>query len=66
MFIYEKDGKLNIAFQTTQIPPEKPNIVIDVNSIKNTTNISVDGEEINTEVNFDVSEISSEDEFLVS
>lgn len=29
MFIYEKDGKLNIAFQTTQIPPETPDYVIE-------------------------------------
>lgn len=29
MFIYEKNGKLNIAFQPTQIPPENPNYVIE-------------------------------------
>ncbi len=29
MFIYEKDGKLNVAFQTTQIPPETPDYVIE-------------------------------------
>ena len=29
MFIYEKNGKLNIAFQSTQIPPETPDYVIE-------------------------------------
>ena len=34
MFIYEKNGKLNIAFQTTQIPPETPDYVIEKDFMK--------------------------------
>lgn len=29
MFVYEKNGKLNIAFQSTQIPAESPDVVIE-------------------------------------
>lgn len=38
MFVYEKDGKLNIAFQSSQNPPAQADIVVeDVNGVPTVT-----------------------------
>ena len=41
MFIYEKDGKLNIQFGASQIPAEQPDIVFE--KVEDVTKIIVDG-----------------------
>lgn len=43
MFMYEKDGKLNVQFGPGQIPAENPDIVIGKNE---KTFINVDGKDI--------------------
>lgn len=43
MFIYEKDGKLNVQFAPGQIPAENPDIVIGKDE---KTFINVDGKDI--------------------
>ena len=43
MFIYEKDGKLNVQFGPGQIPVEQPNVVIGKDE---KTFINVDGKDI--------------------
>ena len=43
MFIYEKDGKLNVQFAPGQTPVESPDIVIGKDE---NTFISVDGKDI--------------------
>lgn len=46
MFIYEKDGKLCVAFQSTQVPPETPDVVIE--KVEGVTYIKVDGHAVTT------------------
>lgn len=41
MFIYEKDGKLNVQFGPGQIPAEQPDIVFE--KVEDVTKIVVDG-----------------------
>ena len=43
MFMYEKDGKLNVQFGPGQIPVEQPNVVIGKDE---KTFINVDGKDI--------------------
>lgn len=43
MFIYEKDGKLNVQFGAGQIPAEIPDIVLEKTTA---TAIKVDGKDI--------------------
>ena len=47
MFIYEKDGKLCIAFQSTQVPPETPDVVIE--KVGGVTYVKVDGHKVTTD-----------------
>ena len=47
MFVYEKDGKLCIAFQSTQIPPETPDVVIE--KVDGVTYVKVDGNAVATD-----------------
>lgn len=47
MFVYEKDGKLCIAFQSTQIPPETPDVVIE--KVDGVTYVKVDGNTVATD-----------------
>ena len=58
MFVYEKNGKLNIAFQNTQIPPEQPDIILDKDV--DISKIFVDGSAINTTVTFEDTEESGD------
>lgn len=49
MFVYEKDGKLNIAFQNTQIPPETADVVLSRDATTGTITAAIGDNEITGE-----------------
>jgi len=49
MFVYEKDGKLNIAFQNTQIPPETADVVLSRDATTGTITAAIGDNDITGE-----------------